>query len=166
MQKDFCNNIGTKRTRQPTISCNDFALPGQTRISHGSERTVHRPLLARRALWNNASKPGFLCPSASSPETIEKCSDAQGFVADCPHVKCDQERIRAGLLRGVFILPGRDACAAAVEQFSAIYTGETVPPLPLAQCTCDHCECNYLPIGNGESDRLDLSEKSSPDSSG
>ena len=71
-----------------------------------------------------------------------------------------------GLLRGVFILPGRDACAAAVEQFSAIYTGETVPPLPLAQCTCDHCECNYLPIGNGESDRSDLSEKSSPGSSG
>lgn len=30
---------------------------------------------------------------------------------------------RLGLLRGVFILPGRDACAAAVEQFSAIYTG-------------------------------------------
>lgn len=66
-----------------------------------------------------------------------------------------------GLLRGVFILPGRDACAAAVEQFSAIYTGETVPALPLAQCTCNHCECNYLPIGSGESDRSDMTGKSS-----
>jgi hypothetical protein len=73
---------------------------------------------------------------------------------------------RLGLLRGVFILPGRDACAAAVEQFSAIYTGETVPSLPLAQCTCDRCECNYLPIGSGESDRSDLPGKSSSGSSG
>lgn len=73
---------------------------------------------------------------------------------------------RLGLLRGVFILPGRDACAAAVEQFSAIYTGDTVPPLPLAQCTCDHCECNYLPIGSDESDRSDMTGKSSSGSSG
>jgi hypothetical protein len=62
---------------------------------------------------------------------------------------------RLGLLRGVFILPGRDACAAAVEQFSAIYTGDTVPSLPLAQCTCDRCDCNYLPIGCGALNRTD-----------
>jgi hypothetical protein len=68
---------------------------------------------------------------------------------------------RLGLLRGFLILPGRDACEAAIEQFSAVYSGDTLPQLPLAQCSCDHCDCKYLPIGSDELRRLDLTGKSS-----
>ena len=42
---------------------------------------------------------------------------------------------RLGLLRGVRILPGRNACEAAVAQFGVDYSGNAVPHLPLAECT-------------------------------
>ena len=71
---------------------------------------------------------------------------------------------KLGLLRAVFILPGPDACDAAIEQFSATYSGDNVPNLPLAQCTCDNCDCKYLPIGSDKLRQLDLTEKSSSES--
>jgi hypothetical protein len=67
---------------------------------------------------------------------------------------------RLGLLRGVRVLPGRDACEAALAQFGVEYSGNTVPHLPLAQCTRDHCECKYVPIGSDQLRRLDATGKS------
>jgi len=55
---------------------------------------------------------------------------------------------RLGLLRSVRILPGRDACEAAVSQFGVDYPGKSVPTLPLAQCKHDCCDCKYVPIGS------------------
>ena len=54
---------------------------------------------------------------------------------------------RRGLLRGVRILPGRDACEAVLAQFGSEYPGNTVLHLPLPQCTRAKCECKYVPIG-------------------
>lgn len=68
---------------------------------------------------------------------------------------------RLELLRGVRILPGRDACEAVLAQFGVEYSGNTVPHLPLAQCTRDRCECKYVPIGSDKLRRLDATEKSS-----
>ena len=67
---------------------------------------------------------------------------------------------RLGLLRGVRVLPGRNACEAAVAQFGVEYSGNTVPHLPLAQCTRDHCECRYVPIGSDQLRALDATGKS------
>ena len=63
---------------------------------------------------------------------------------------------RLGLLRGVFVLPGRNACDAAIEQFSAVYPGDDLPDLPLAQCTCENCDCRYHPIGSDQLGVLNL----------
>ncbi len=68
---------------------------------------------------------------------------------------------RLGLLRGVRILPGRDACEAALAQFGVEYSGSTVPHLPLAQCTRALCECKYAPIGSDQFRRLYATGKSS-----
>jgi hypothetical protein len=54
---------------------------------------------------------------------------------------------KLGLLRGVRILPGRDACERVLAQFGSEYTGDTVLDLPLPQCTRARCECKYVPIG-------------------
>jgi hypothetical protein len=67
---------------------------------------------------------------------------------------------RLGLLRGVSILPGRNACEAAIAQFGIDYSGNTVPHLPLAQCTRDHCECKYVPVGSAQLHALDAAGKS------
>ena len=67
---------------------------------------------------------------------------------------------RLGLLRGVRILPGRDACEAALTQFGVEYSGNAVPHLPLAQCTRERCECKYVPIGSDQFRRLDATGKS------
>ena len=68
---------------------------------------------------------------------------------------------RLGLLRGVRILPGRDACEAVLPQFGVEYSGNTVPHLPLAQCTQDRCDCKYIPIGSDQLRRLDVIGKPS-----
>jgi hypothetical protein len=67
---------------------------------------------------------------------------------------------RLGLLRSVRVLPGRDACEATLAQFGVEYSGNTVPDLPLAQCTSDHCDCKYVPIGSDQLRRLDATGKS------
>ena len=72
---------------------------------------------------------------------------------------------RLGLLRGVRVLPGRDACEAVLAQFGVEYSGDTVPHLPLAQCTRDRCECEYVPIGSDKLRQLNSTGKSSPKSS-
>ena len=72
---------------------------------------------------------------------------------------------RLGLLRGVRVLPGRNACEAAIAQFGVEYSGNTVPHLPLAQCTRDRCECEYVPIGSDKLRQLNSTGKSSPKSS-
>ena len=66
---------------------------------------------------------------------------------------------RLGLLRGVRILPGRDACEAVLAQFGREYPGNTVPHLPLPQCTRDRCECRYVPIGSEKFRRLRATKK-------
>ena len=66
------------------------------------------------------------------------------------------------LLGGVRILPGRNVCSVVAEQLGTIYSGNTVPHLPLVQCTCDPCECKYAPIGTDRLRRLDPTGKSSP----
>jgi hypothetical protein len=68
---------------------------------------------------------------------------------------------RLGLLRGVRILPGRDPCDAVLAQFGVEYLGNTVPHLPLAQCTRDRCECKYVPISSAQLRRLDATQKTS-----
>lgn len=61
---------------------------------------------------------------------------------------------RLGLLRGVRILPGRDACEAVLGQFGREYPGNTVPRLPLRRCTRNRCECKYVAIGSEKFRRL------------
>ncbi len=68
---------------------------------------------------------------------------------------------RLGLLRGVRILPGRNACEAAVAQFGVDYSGNAVPHLPLAECTRDLCECKYVPVGSDQFRRVYATAKSS-----
>ena len=57
---------------------------------------------------------------------------------------------RLGLLSGVRVLPGRNACEAAKEQFGIDYLGNNLPNLPLAQCTHASCECEYVAVGGGK----------------
>jgi hypothetical protein len=61
---------------------------------------------------------------------------------------------RLGLLRSVRISPGPDACEAARSLYGVEYLGIVVPRLPLAQCTRDHCECQYVPNGSEKLRRL------------
>jgi hypothetical protein len=69
---------------------------------------------------------------------------------------------RLGLLRSVRISPGPGACEAAQSQSGVEYVGTVVPRLPLAQCTRDHCECTYIPIGTEKLRQLDVNGKPSP----
>jgi hypothetical protein len=68
---------------------------------------------------------------------------------------------RLGLLRGVRVVLGRDACEAALAQFGAEYPGNNLPNLPLAQCSRDQCECKYVPIGSDKFHQLGAIGKSS-----
>jgi hypothetical protein len=61
---------------------------------------------------------------------------------------------RLGLLRSVRVSPGPCACDAARSQDGVEYLGDIVPRLPLAQCTCEHCECKYVPVGSEQLHRL------------
>jgi hypothetical protein len=68
---------------------------------------------------------------------------------------------RLGLLRGVRILPGRDACEAVVAQFGIDYSDGNAPSLPLAQCTRDHCNCRYILVGSDKFRQLNVTRKPS-----
>ena len=68
---------------------------------------------------------------------------------------------RLGLLRSVSISLGPGACKAARSQYGVEYLGNVVPRLPLAQCTRDHCECEYVPVGSKKLRRLRVTGKSS-----
>ena len=61
---------------------------------------------------------------------------------------------RLGLLHSVRILPGPNPCEAVVGQFGREYPGNTVPRLPLPQCTRNRCECKYVAIGSEKFRRL------------
>ena len=61
---------------------------------------------------------------------------------------------RLGLLHDVRILPGPKPCEAVVGQFGREYPGNTVPRLPLPQCTRARCECRYVAIGSEKFRRL------------
>jgi hypothetical protein len=69
---------------------------------------------------------------------------------------------RLGLLGSVHISPGPVACEAARSQYGVQYLGNAVPRLPLAQCTRDHCECEYVPLGGKQLHLLRVTGKSSP----
>ncbi len=73
-----------------------------------------------------------------------------------------QKLHRLGLLRGVQISVGMEACEAAHSQIGIEYPGYTVPRLPLTPCTRDHCECQYKPIGSGQMRRLYVGKPLSP----
>ena len=66
---------------------------------------------------------------------------------------------RLGLVRGVRILPGPNACEAVVKQFASEYPANAMPSLPLPQCTGDRCQCKYVPIGSEKFRRLCATEK-------
>jgi hypothetical protein len=68
---------------------------------------------------------------------------------------------RLGLLRRVSVLPGRDACEAALAQFGSEYPGNELPDFPLPQCTRDHCECKFVPVASDKFHRLDAAGKPS-----
>ena len=61
---------------------------------------------------------------------------------------------RLELLRSVCVSPGRRACDAARSQYGLEYLGNIVPRLPLAECTCEHCECKYVPLGSEQLQKL------------
>jgi hypothetical protein len=71
---------------------------------------------------------------------------------------------RLGLLRSVCISPGPGACDAARSQYGFEYLGNIVPRLPLAECTCEHCECKYVPLGSKQLHRLRVGYVSKGDS--
>lgn len=64
---------------------------------------------------------------------------------------------RLGLLQSVRIAPGANACEAARKGTN--YRGDAVPRLPLAECTRDHCECKYVPVGSERLRSLYAGEK-------
>jgi hypothetical protein len=45
-------------------------------------------------------------------------------------------------------LPGRNACEAVLKQFGGECSVNTVPHLPLPQCTHDRCQCKFVPMGH------------------
>jgi hypothetical protein len=69
---------------------------------------------------------------------------------------------RLGLLRCVRVVPGPNACETARSQYGVEYLGNVVPRLPLAQCTRDHCECEYKPISSEQFRRLYVGKPLSP----
>lgn len=61
---------------------------------------------------------------------------------------------RLGLVRGVRILPGREACQEVLKQFGSEYPTDSLPHLPLAQCSFVQCQCKYVPVGTEKFRRL------------
>jgi hypothetical protein len=66
---------------------------------------------------------------------------------------------KLGLLRSVRILPGACACEAARLQTGIEHLGNVVPRLPLPDCTCELCECTYVPAGSKQLRRLNANKK-------
>ena len=66
---------------------------------------------------------------------------------------------RLGLVRGVRVLPGPNACEAVLKQFASEYPANAAPSLPLPQCTSDHCQCKYVPVGSEKFRRHCTAEK-------
>ena len=66
---------------------------------------------------------------------------------------------KLGLLRSVRIWPGPGACEEARSQRGVEYLGNVVPRLPLARCTRESCECEYLPAGSDLLRRLNVYRK-------
>ena len=66
---------------------------------------------------------------------------------------------RLGLVRGVRIVPGPNPCDMVLKQFANEYPADTLPPLPLSQCTHDRCQCKYVPVGSEKFRRLGAGEK-------
>jgi len=66
---------------------------------------------------------------------------------------------KLGLLHGVRIVPGAQACSGAEAQRGTRYLIGALPRLPLADCECDRCECAYLPIGSAKLHRLNVNGK-------
>jgi hypothetical protein len=88
------------------------------------------------------------------PVLLEKCPMHRSPSQIARALRALRNAHRLGLLRGVRILPGRDACEAVLAQFGNEYPGNTLPHLPLPQCTRDRCECKYVPIGSKKFRRL------------
>ena len=86
--------------------------------------------------------------------------DAQEPVANRPLITVAKECTKTRVVTLVRVLPGRNACEAAVAQFGVDYSG-TVPHLPFAQCDRAHCECKYVPIGSEQLRRQYSTGKSS-----
>lgn len=63
---------------------------------------------------------------------------------------------KLGLLRGVRIAPGPNACEVARAQAGTEHAGHVVPRVPLAGCTRIRCECKYVPIGSDKLRRLNV----------
>lgn len=61
---------------------------------------------------------------------------------------------RPGLVRGVRVLPGREACQEVLKQFGSEYPADSVPHLPLAQCSLAQCQCKYVPLATEKFRRL------------
>ena len=61
---------------------------------------------------------------------------------------------RLGLVRGVRVSPGRQACPEVLKQFGSEYATDRVPHLPLAQCSLAECQCKYVPVGTEKFRRL------------
>jgi hypothetical protein len=69
---------------------------------------------------------------------------------------------RLGLVRHVRVVAGHDACAAAHSQRDIEHRGNAVPRLPLAECTREHCECKYSPVGTAKFKRLRITANGKP----
>ena len=67
---------------------------------------------------------------------------------------------KIGLLRSVRIEPGRKSCEVTRSQRGTEYVGDTVPRLPLPQCTNGQCECKYVPKGSEKLHQLNIIGKS------
>ena len=66
---------------------------------------------------------------------------------------------KLGLLRGVRIVPGHKGCEAARAQNNTEYLGSAVPRLPLAECTCEFCRCDYQPRGSKLLQQLNVAKR-------
>lgn len=64
---------------------------------------------------------------------------------------------KLGLLRSVRIVAGPKSCEAVRAQRKTEYLGDTVPRLPLAECTRELCQCDYEPRGSKLLKRLNVS---------
>ena len=125
----------------------DIGRIPRTKVNHHS-----RPALGLTIILNFSLSA--LLGGNWIPVLLEKCPMHRSPSQIARALRALRNAHRLGLLRGVRILPGRDACEAVQAQFGSEYPGNTVPHLPLPQCTRDRCECKYVPIGSKKFRRL------------